>query len=220
VTTLLADAGLPVLPGVVVAPDGDAAVAAAKRLGHPVAVKAVTPGVLHKSRAGGLALGLRTGRDIRIAVAHMRERFGDDLTGVLVQPMTDPGRELLVGLHHDDTFGPLIVLGLGGVDADLIADRACRLIPLTDLDAAGMFTTLRAAPKIFDADAPAVRGADADAVADVLLRVARLAELLPEIAEADLNPVIVRDGHCQIPDARIRLRPWRPTDPFLRRLRS
>jgi hypothetical protein len=176
--------------------------------------------MLHKSRAGGLALDLRTSREIRLAVADMRERFGDDLTGVLVQPMTNPGGELLVGVQHDDTFGPLIVLGLGGVDTDLIADRTCRLVPLTDTDAAGMLTALRAGPKLFDLDPPAARARDADAVTDVLLRVARLAELLPEIAEADLNPVIVRDGRCRIPDARIRLRPWHPTDPFLRRLRS
>jgi acyl-CoA synthetase (NDP forming) len=220
VTALLSHAGLPVLAGEVVAPDGAAAVAAADRVGRPVAVKTITPGVLHKSRAGGLALGLRTTGDIHLAVARMRERFGDDLTGVLVQPMTEPGRELLVGIQHDDIFGPLIVLALGGVDTDLIADRTCRLVPLTDTDATGMLTALRAWPMLFDTDPPAVRRQDAEAVTDVLLRIARLAELIPEIAEADINPVIVRNGDCRIPDARIRLRLRHPTDPFLRRLRT
>jgi len=139
---------------------------------------------------------------------------------VLVQPMTEAGRELLVGVVGDDTFGPLVVLGLGGVDAELLADRTCRLVPVTDLDAADMLAALRGSSMLFDTDEPAVRERDSDAVTDVLLRVGRLAELFPEIAEADLNPVIVRDGRCRIPDARIRLRPRQPTDPFLRRLRN
>jgi acyl-CoA synthetase (NDP forming)/GNAT superfamily N-acetyltransferase len=219
VNALLADFGLPVLPSVV-AGSTEAAVAEAQRFGWPVAVKAVTPGVLHKSRAGGLALGLRSAAEVETAFAEMRERFGEELTGVLVQPMTDAGRELLVGVLGDDTFGPLVVLGLGGVDAELLADRTCRLVPVTDVDAADMLGALRAAPMLFDTDPPALRAESADAVTDVLLRIGRLAELLPEIAEADLNPVIVRDGRCRIPDARIRLQPRHPVDPYLRKLRS
>ena len=100
------------------------------------------------------------------------------------------------------------------------ADRSCRLVPVTDADAADMLAGLRSARLLFDTDAPADREQDRAAVTDVLLRVGRLAELIPEIAEADLNPVIVRDGRCRIPDARIRLQPSRPADPFLRRLRG
>jgi len=219
VNALLAHVGLPVLPSVVVT-DRAAAVAAAQRYGGPVAVKAVTTAMVHKSRSGGLALGLRSDDEVEAAFTGMLERFGDDLTGVLVQPMTEAGRELLVGVVGDDTFGPLVVLGLGGVDAELLADRTCRLVPVTDLDAADMLAALRGSSMLFDTDESAVRERDADAVTDVLLRVGRLAELFPEIAEADLNPVIVRDGRCRIPDARIRLRPRQPTDPFLRRLRN
>jgi ATP-grasp domain len=73
---------------------------------------------------------------------------------------------------------------------------------------------------LFDGDDPAARQRDAEAVTQVLLRVGRLAELLPEISEADLNPVIVTGGCCRIPDARIRLQPRQPVDPFLRRLRT
>lgn len=95
--------------------------------------------------------------------------------------MTDPGRELLVGIVGDDTFGSLVVLGLGGVDAELLADCTCRLVPVTDTDAADMLTALRGWPLLFDTDRPAVRRRDRDAVVELLLRVGRLAELLPEI---------------------------------------
>jgi acyl-CoA synthetase (NDP forming)/GNAT superfamily N-acetyltransferase len=219
VTAMLGHMGLPVLPGSVVT-DVDGALGAAAGFGVPVALKAVTHGVLHKSRAGGLALDVRTPDEVRAAFAIMRERFGERLVGVLVQPMAAPGRELLVGVAGDDTFGPLVVLGLGGVDAELVADRTCRLVPLTDTDAAGMVGALRGSALMFDTDAVEVRDQDRAAVVDVLLRVGRLAELVPEIAEADLNPVIVRDGRCVVPDARVRVRPSLSTDPYLRRLRG
>jgi acyl-CoA synthetase (NDP forming) len=217
VTALLRCFGLPLVESVP-APDADAAVAAARELGFPVVVKAVAAGVLHKSQAGGVLLDLRDETHVRSAVETLAGRFGAALSGVLVQPMVRPGRELLVGVRGDATFGPLVVLGVGGVDTDLVADRAARLVPLTDADAAEMLSSLRASPILFGEHA--ARPLAAGALVDVLLRVARMADALPQIAEADLNPVVLTDSSCLAVDARIRVEPVEPVDPYLRRLRS
>jgi acyl-CoA synthetase (NDP forming)/GNAT superfamily N-acetyltransferase len=215
VTDLLRCAGIPVVESVVATDARDAAAAAA-RLGTPVAVKAVVPGLLHKSDRGGVILGVDGEGGARAAYATLRERFGPDLTGVTVQPMVAPGVELLVGVVSDPVFGPLVVLGAGGVATDLLADRAYRLAPVTDTDAAAMVRSLRSSPLLFG-----FRGAepaDHAAVEDVLLRVGRLAETLPEIAELELNPLVVHDKGCVVVDTRVRVLPRQPADPYLRRL--
>jgi acyl-CoA synthetase (NDP forming) len=174
---VLAAAGIPVVPGDVAA-DADAAVAAWRGAGGPVAVKAVTGGLLHKSRAGGVLLDLDGEDGVRAAVAALRERFGTDLRGVFVQPMAQRGPELLVGLRHDLRFGPLLVFGAGGVDADALGGQAVRLCPLTERDITDLVAgsgLARAHPELDAADA--------------LRRVAHLAVAAPGIAEIDINPI-------------------------------
>ncbi|MEQ7008297.1 GNAT family N-acetyltransferase [Actinopolymorpha sp. B17G11] len=214
---LLGHFGLPLLGGVVVT-DPQAAVAAFHDLGHPVAMKAIAENLQHKTRGGGVALAVADETRIRTTFASFRNRFGPQLRGVLIQPMAEPGRELLAGLHNDPTFGPLVAFGLGGVDTDLLADRAYRLVPMTSHDAEEMIAALRASPMLFDPHA--IPRLDTEALADVLLRVSRLGELLPEVAELDLNPVIASEDGCRIVDARIRVGPAEPVDPYLRRLRA
>jgi len=176
------------------------------------------------TQSGGMAIALLDqlaavglGVSTMVSTGDKYDVSGHALTGVLVQPMVEPGRELLVGVHGDATFGPLVVLGVGGVDTDLVADRASRLVPLTGADAAEMLTSLRASPILFGEGAKPLATA---ALIDVLLRVARMADLLPEIAEADLNPIVLTDRSCLAVDARIRVEPAEPADPYLRRLRS
>ena len=127
------------------------------------------------------------------------------------------GVEVLVGVVHEPVFGPLVVFGLGGVATDVLDDRAARLTPLTDVDATEMIRGIRGAPLLLGH-----RGStpvSVAALAEVLLRVSRLADEVPEIAELDLDPVIAkRDGAFPV-DARIRVVPAEPADPFLRRLR-
>ena len=195
--------------------DVDKAVAALRELGGPVAVKVVAAGVLHKARAGGVVLNVATEEDLRAAIAGFQDRFGDAVQGMLLQPMAEPGRELIIGVDSDETFGPLVVFGLGGTDTDLIADRVARLTPLTDLDAERMVHGLRSSAALFGGDELPTGG-----LVDVLTRVSRLAETVPEVAELDLNPVVVRADGCQVLDARVRLAPREPADPFLRRLRA
>ena len=215
--TLLRWFGLPMVMGVTAMDESDA-ITAFRRLGGPVALKAVAQGLLHKSRNSGVVLGVHDEQQLRTELAAMRQRFTGTLDAAFIQPMAPPGRELLIGINSDRTFGPLVVFGLGGVDTDLVADRACRLVPLTDVDADEMMRSLRCFPLLFGSTQPHRR--DLDAVRDVLLRVGRLAELLPEVAELDLNPVIAGERGCLIVDARILLRPSVHNDPLLRSVPS
>jgi acyl-CoA synthetase (NDP forming) len=131
--------------------------------------------------------------------------------------MVDPGVELRVGITHDESFGPLIFYGLAGIPSDLLGDRAFRILPLTDVDARELVRSPRAAPLLFG-----YRGAErADTLAleQLLLRVARLADEVPEIAELDLDPVIVSSHGVTAVDASIQLVGWaRQPDRGLRRL--
>ncbi len=201
------------------AADPDRAVAAWRELAGPVAMKAIAAGVLHKSRAGGVLLGVDDEDAVRAGYATFAARFGTALQGVLLQPMAEPGRELIVGVDSDQVFGPLVVFGLGGTDTDLIADRVARLTPVSDVEAERMVHGLRSSTTLFGA-----AGLPTAGLVDVLERVSRLAEMLPELVELDLNPVVVRpgaaDGGCRVLDARVRLAPREPVDPYLRRLRA
>jgi acyl-CoA synthetase (NDP forming) len=127
------------------------------------------------------------------------------------------GTEVIVGVADDRVFGPLVVFGLGGVATDVLADHAARLTPLTDTDADRLIGSIRSAPLL-----RGHRGgspADLGALRDLLLRVSRLADDLPEVAELDLNPVIARPDGAFVVDARIKVTPYQAQDPFLRRLR-
>jgi acyl-CoA synthetase (NDP forming)/RimJ/RimL family protein N-acetyltransferase len=195
----------------------EAAVRVADELGGHVALKADVKGLVHKSDSGGVKLDLRTEQDVRGAYRTLAATFGPDLDRVLVQPMMSGGVEVLVGVVQEPMFGPLVVFGLGGVATDVLDDRAARLAPLTDTDADEMIREVRSAPLLFGhRGTPAV---DVAALADTLLRVSRLADDLPEVAELDLNPVISRPDGCSTVDARVRITPAEPQDPFLRRLR-
>jgi acyl-CoA synthetase (NDP forming)/GNAT superfamily N-acetyltransferase len=216
VVALLRAFGLPVLGGVLAggADPAAAAVSAQHAYDAPVALKALVDGVVHKSRSGGVRLGLQEPEDVRTAVRGFQEHFGDDLRGVFVQPMSAPGRELLIGVVGDERFGPLVVHGLGGVDTDVVNDRSAALVPLSEADADDLLHGIASAPCVL------AEIGDPGVVRDVLLRVARLAEELPEVAELDLNPLIVTGGRAVVVDARVRLAPVALTDPFLRRLRT
>ncbi|MBY8850110.1 GNAT family N-acetyltransferase [Saccharothrix longispora] len=212
VVRLLKAFGLPVLGGALVR-DAESAVAAQRSFDAPVALKAVADDLLHKSEGGGVLLDLAGEDAVTRGFEALRDRFGDRLTGVFVQPMARRGRELLVGVVTDPQFGPLVVTGLGGVDTDLLDDRAAALAPLSEADLDDLLHGFRAAPKVF-------RDHDEAVVRDVLRRVSRLAELLPEVAELDLNPLVLTEDDVIAVDARVRVAPAEPVDPFLRRLRD
>jgi acyl-CoA synthetase (NDP forming)/GNAT superfamily N-acetyltransferase len=195
----------------------DQAAAAAAALGGPVVLTAEASGAGREPEAGAVELDLHGEQEVRTAYRRLAAALGDRMTGVLVQPMLTGGVEVLAGVVTEPVFGPLVVFGLGGIAADVLGDHTARLTPLTDQDADDMIREIRAAPLLLGhRGTPAV---DTGALADVLLRVSRLADDIPEVAELDLNPVIARPaGACAV-NARIRLSPVRSADPFLRRLR-
>ena len=195
----------------------DDATAVAAQAGYPVAVKAEVPGLAHKTDAGAVLLDLRTEAGVRSGYRRLADRFGARLSGVAIQPMITGGTEVLIGVKDDQMFGPLVVFGLGGVATEVLADHAARLAPLTEADADTLINSIRSAPLLHGhRGTPA---ADLTALRDVLLRVSRLTDDLPEITELDLNPVIARPDSAIAVDARIRVTPQVPQDPFLRRLR-
>jgi acyl-CoA synthetase (NDP forming) len=190
---------------------------AAARLGGRVVLKAEARGMVHKTDAGAVRLDLRTQNEVSQAYRDLATRFGTGLRRVLVQPMLSGGVEVMAGVVQEPVFGPLVVFGLGGVATDVLGDHTARLTPLTQADAGDLIAEQRAAPLLLGH-----RGsppADIAALADVLLRVSRLADDLPEVAELDLNPIIASpDGACAV-DVRVRVAPAEHRDPFLRQLR-
>ena len=200
------------------ADDADAAVEVAAGLGGHVVLKADVPGLLHKSTAGAVELDLHGDGEVRAAMGRLQARFAGRLSGVLVEPMITGGLETIIGVVQEPVFGPVVVFGLGGIATDVLGDHAARLAPLTDADADDLIHSIRAAPVLLGHNGQP--GADIDALRDTLLRVSRLANDLPQVAELDLNPVIARPDGAIAVDARIRVTSHRLADPFLRRLPS
>jgi acetyl coenzyme A synthetase (ADP forming)-like protein len=196
VRTLLTAYGIPLVEEGT-AGDADEAVAIARALGYPVVVKTAEPGV-HKTERGGIVLNVPDDDSVRAAVG----RVG---LPALVQPMIAGGAELLAGIVQDPTFGPLVAFGPGGVFAELIGQAQFRIAPLTDVDAEDVVLSGKAGQLVrgFRGAPPA----DAEALVDLVQRLARLAEDFPEVAELDLNPVKALPDRCVAVDARVRVRP-------------
>ena len=206
--------GLPLISTTVV-PDGQTAAAVAEKLGVPVALKAVARGLLHKSDAGGVRLGLASPAAVGAAAEEIERAVaaaGHELEGLVVQPMAPEGVEMLLGVVNDHSFGPVIACGAGGVSAELIKDVSVRITPLTDVDARDMVRTLRTFPLL-----DGYRGAprrDVAAIEDVLLRLSAMVESHAEIVELDCNPLIAGTDGALIVDARVRVETAAPPRPM------
>ncbi|HET6868290.1 MAG TPA: acetate--CoA ligase family protein, partial [Solirubrobacteraceae bacterium] len=206
--------GLPLIT-TTVAPDADAAAAIATKLGVPVALKAVARGLVHKTDAGGVRLGLEGADAVRAAaseIEHAVGQAGHELEGLVVQPMAPPGVEMLLGVVHDHSFGPVIACGAGGTTGELIKDVSVRITPLTDVDAREMVSSLKTFPLL-----EGYRGAarcDVGAIEDVLLRLSAMVESHTEIVELDCNPLIAGPGGAVIVDARVRVETAAPPRPI------
>jgi acyl-CoA synthetase (NDP forming) len=216
VSTLLQCYGVAQVPMYLVTTEQGAA-ETAEQLGGPVVLKADVPGLVHKTDAGAVQLDLHGENEVRAGYRALTARFGDQMSAVLVQPMITGGTEVIIGVVHEAVFGPLAVFGLGGVATDVLADRTARLTPLTDTDSSAMIRSIHAAPLLLGHRG--AEAADLAALQDLLLRVARLADDLPEVAELDLNPVIARPDGSHVVDARVHVRPAKSRDPYLRQLR-
>ena len=193
---LLAAYGVPLVPEREAA-NPDEAATAARELGFPAVVKTATPGA-HKTETGGVALGLADEAEVRAAA----EQIGGP---VVVQQQRQGSAELLAGIVQDPLFGALVAFGPGGTFAELIGQAQFRIAPLTDADAGELVRTGKTGQLVagFRGKPPA----DADALADLLLRLSRLADDLPEVTELDLNPIVAGPDGCVAVDWRIRVQP-------------
>jgi acyl-CoA synthetase (NDP forming) len=214
VRRLLSCYGLPLVDERL-APDAAGAAAAASALGGSVALKAVVPGVLHKSDAGLVELRLRGPQEVRTAAEGMQARLsssGQQPSGFLVQNMAADGVEMILGVVHDPHFGPVVACGAGGVLVELLGDVAVRLAPLTAADAAEMVRGLKTSRLLSGYRGRPV--SDVAALEDALLRVSALVDDVPEIAEMDVNPIVVHPKGATIVDARIRVERPAPALPL------
>jgi acyl-CoA synthetase (NDP forming) len=185
----------------------DAAAAAAVRLGFPVAVKVESPDIVHKTEAGAVVLGVRSDAELRAAydrvLANARAYAPQaDIRGVLLQPMAPPGVEVVAGVRIDPGFGPLIVVGFGGVLVELLRDSAVELAPVNAHEANRMLRSLRGAA-LFDG----FRGGaavDLTGLADIIVRLSEFAaDQRGNILEADINPIICSGSRLIAVDALI-----------------
>jgi acyl-CoA synthetase (NDP forming)/GNAT superfamily N-acetyltransferase len=187
------------------------AVADAHEIGFPVALKAVRrrPG---RSARAGVALDLTNDSDVTEAIEVMLDALGDDARDLVVQAMTTPGVDVRIRCEHDERLGAIVSVGLGGAQADAIDDRSSRLAPVSPASAAAMLTETRLTAAMVNA------GFDSSALVDAVVAAAQLASDHPQIAELDLNPVIVSDRGAVVTDAVVRLDAHIAGDGPIRRL--
>jgi acyl-CoA synthetase (NDP forming) len=191
ISTLLQAFGVPMAASAL-AHSPEEAAACASAMGFPVVAKLASRALVHKTEIGAVRMDLETPEAVQTAYAELMaigaaRGISAGMDGVLIQTMIHGGVEVLIGVTHDPRFGPLVGFGTGGADVEVWRDVQFRLTPLTDVDADEMIREIRGFPLL-----QGHRGrqpADLLALRDLLLRISRLAEDVPEIAELDLNPV-------------------------------
>jgi acetyl-CoA synthetase (ADP-forming) len=190
---LVARYGIPV-PSERTVPNAEGAVLAASEIGFPVVLKLCAPSIAHKTERGLVRLGLRSEDDVATAAGELLAAAtpGDGPVDLLVAPMLSGCRELIAGLHRDPQFGMTVMLGVGGVLAEAIADVTFRLAPIERVDAEEMIADLRGQALLGPLRGePAV---DRERLIEVLLGLSRVSAEEPSIESIDLNPLIVVDG--------------------------
>jgi acetyltransferase len=193
----------------VLAQTEDEAVNLAHKIAAPVALKIVSPDILHKSDAGGVKINLSGENQIRTAFKEIMQNAKSfdpkaKIKGILVSPMAKVGIEVIIGTKIDDQFGPIIMYGLGGVMVEILKDVSFRVLPISPSAARRMIEETKSFP-ILDG----VRGgpeSDKKALRKLLLLCSEIIEAYPQIEEMDLNPVIVHEQGLSIVDARIILK--------------
>lgn len=206
--TVLKAAGVDFAEAVQTSPDD--AVKTAEKLGFPLVAKAVAPGLVHRSDVGGVITGLSSADDVILAVYKLQERtraVDTTLEHVLLQREIKEGIEVLVGVTTDPVFGPLVVVGMGGIHVELVKDVAFLLPPVTEQAAAESIARLRSAP-LLDGYRGAPPG-DRNALIELIVRISALVEVVPQLRELDLNPVkVLTPGEGVVAvDARMRVGP-------------
>jgi acetyltransferase len=184
---------------------------AAESFGYPVVLKAVAPGIVHKSDVGAVKVDIRTPAELDTAFGAMVRRLGEaeiDLEGILVEKFVSGGRETIVGMSTDPAFGPILMFGLGGIYVEALQDVAFRLAPVSEVDAQEMISSIRGARLLeeFRGEADADRGA----LTEAIQRISQLVVDHPEIAELDVNPLLASADGVLAVDCRVSLQPAGP----------
>ena len=195
---------IPTVPEELTADAAEAAIAAGK-IGYPVVLKIISPRWLHKSDRGGIRLNVSNDRELRQAYAELSGLFVSHtpdgrLDGILVQRQIQ-GTELLMGIKRDPQFGPILVLGMGGIYTEIFRDTARSLLPVQLHDVEEMFGSLRIYPLLKGTRGQA--GVSWPELSETALALGRLAMEHPEVAELDLNPVLANADGCWCVDCRI-----------------
>ncbi len=179
-------------------------------VGYPAVIKVISPQIVHKSDANALILNLNSYEEVKAAYIELMRGMDEidpnlDIRGVLVSEMMPVGREVIIGMTRDPQFGPAVLIGLGGIFVEVLNDVAYRVTPVTEKDARQMIEAINGYPLL-----KGVRNlepSDIDTLVDIIQKVSMLADDEPDIAELDLNPVLVYGkGACAV-DARIILKP-------------
>lgn len=191
--------------GSATAANEEEAVAAAEKIGFPVVVKVISPDVLHKSDVGGVVLSVADAAGVREACATIRRRIGErqpdaTIEGFTIEEMVS-GTEIIVGMSRDPDFGPLMMVGMGGIFVEVYKDVAFRLLPMSRADALEMLDEIQAQPLLNGArERPVLDRAE---LVEVLMRVSALVEACPQIQELDLNPLVITTEGLVAIDARV-----------------
>ncbi|HLZ20191.1 MAG TPA: acetate--CoA ligase family protein, partial [Smithellaceae bacterium] len=187
--------------GFLVARSEDEALAICDKIGFPVALKIVSPDIIHKTDADGVRLNLENARDVRHAYCQMLDTFKyQHIEGITIQRMARSGIEVIIGVVRDPSFGPLIMFGLGGVFVEVLRDVSFRILPISEKDALEMIDEIRGSNILKGYRGPA---ADLESLKQVLLKISRLVVENPEISELDINPLFLYPDGCVVVDARI-----------------
>lgn len=187
--------------------DASEVAAATAALTPPLVLKVVSPDILHKSDAGGVSVGLKSAAEVEAALGAMLKApaiAGARLEGFLLEEMAQSGQEMVIGGLRDPDFGPLVMVGLGGIFVEILKDVSFRICPITRLDAEEMLGELKGAALLDGARGG--RPVSRAAIIDALLKVGGEGGLLmthaQDIAEADINPLIVSESGAVAVDAR------------------
>ena len=202
---LIKEAGIPVVE-TVLATTKKEAISLSHQLGFPVALKIVSPDIIHKSDAGGVKLGLGNAAQVGKAYSEILSSIKKHnpqarIQGVSVQKMARPGIEIIIGMTKDQQFGPVLMFGLGGILVEVLKDVSFRIVPLTPRDAHEMIREIKGYPVL-----EGYRGhepADVPFLENLLVKVSEFVDKNPEIKELDLNPILAYKNGAIAVDARV-----------------
>ncbi len=176
---------------------------AAQEIGFPVVVKIEAEDIVHKSEAGGVALNLTDKEAVRRAIEKMTEAHGNRDLQFLVQKYLSGGKEIIIGAKADDEAGHLVMCGMGGIYVEVFKDVVFKLSPVTDVEAEEMLSSLKASALLDGVRGE--KGIDKKSLAEIIQRVSRLVDDVPEIREMDLNPLVAFEDGVFVVDARMTL---------------